>query len=112
MQSGRFDLAQAEFIETLKLDAGDADVSYSLGVVILKLKQKNSLALFHFARAAAYQGVGALSPNHPLNVRQFTVMAFERSHGYDPETLAKLFDLAKRQPFPPDEFTIAKLRIN
>jgi hypothetical protein len=106
----RKDNAKAEqsFISSLKVKAEDAQLNSLLGNVILAQKDpdKQSAALFHYARAASYTGQGALPDQTRSQLDTFFVNAYNRLHGEDPEGLQELRTLAKSQPLPPDGFKI------
>lgn len=106
----RKDNAKAEqsFVSSLKVKAEDAQLNSLLGNVILAQKdpEKQSAALFHYARAASYTGQGALPDQTRSQLDTFFVNAYNRLHGEDPEGLQELRTLAKSQPLPPDGFKI------
>ncbi len=64
MQRKDYPAAEKSLTEELKLNPADAEASYWLGTAILAQKQveRQASALYFFARAAAYEGPGALDP--------------------------------------------------
>jgi tetratricopeptide (TPR) repeat protein len=94
--------AEKEFMETLKINPNLAQVSYWLGDVVLKQgdPNKNELALFSFARAAAYDGEGALNPQGREQVDAYLKKVYARYTGTE-EGLDGLKAQAKTQPLPP-----------
>jgi len=100
--------AEKEFIQALELTPGAAQVSFWLGTVVQAQKNpdKNTLALFCFARAAAYDGQGALAPAGRQQMDAFLSKAYSNYHGPDAEGLAQLKNLAKANALPPADFKI------
>jgi len=104
--------AEKEFTECLKLNPNYAQVSAWLGTAIVaeKKPEKQSEALFDFARAASLdQAHGGLPPTEQKAVDTYFVNAFNRFHGQDPQLLQHIRDLAKAQPFPPADFKIENI---
>jgi hypothetical protein len=102
-------LQKKEFAECLKLNPNYAQVSFWLGTAIVaeKKPEKQSAALFHFARAASLDpSQGGLPAASRQPIETYFVNAYNRFHGQDPQGLQKLRDMAKAQPFPPDDFKI------
>jgi tetratricopeptide (TPR) repeat protein len=108
MMQKKNEVAEQEFIKTLELNPQAAQVSYWLGTCVLAEKNpdKNTLALFSFARAAAYDGPGALPPAGRQQVDAYLTKVYKNYHGDDPKGLADLKALAKAQPLPPPDFKI------
>jgi len=100
--------AEQEFVESLKINPNAGEVSYWLGGEILKQKkpERQSEALFHFARAAAYDGPGALTPAGRQQVQSYLEKAYNSYHGQDPTGLNELKTQAKSSAFPPPGFKI------
>jgi tetratricopeptide (TPR) repeat protein len=99
--------AEHAFIKALEVSPGAAQVSYWLGTVVLAQKNpdKNTLALYSFARAAAYDGQGALTPAGRQQIDQYLTKIYRSYHG-DESGLAELKQLAKAQPLPPPDLKI------
>jgi len=108
MQRKDNEQAEKAFTSSLKMKAEDAQVNSMLGNVILAQKDpaKQSMALFHYARAASYTGQGALPDAARQQLETFFTNAYTRFHGEDSEGLQKLRTLAKSQPLPPADFKI------
>jgi hypothetical protein len=107
MQRKSWDAAEGEFQKTLALDANNAEVDYFMGSVIVgeKNPQKMSAELFYFARAATYEGTGALAPAGRQKVLAFVTRAYKNYHGSD-EGFNDLVTLAKAQPAPAANYHI------
>lgn len=73
MQQQNFAKAEAEFTKSLQLNPAQGQISYWLGTVILSQKNpaQQSAALWHFARAAAYDGPGSLPAAQRAPVRAY-----------------------------------------
>jgi tetratricopeptide (TPR) repeat protein len=99
--------AEKEFMETLKVNPNLAQVSYWLGDVVLKQgdPNKNELALFSFARAAVYDGEGALNAQGREQVDGYLKKVYSRYTGTE-EGLDELKLKAKSQPLPPADLKI------
>jgi len=99
--------AEQEFREGLKLDPNQAEVSYWLGGVIVAQQkaERYSEAMFCFARAAAYDGQGALAPQGRTAADQYLTKLYVRYHG-DNSGLDELKASAKANVFAPDGFHI------
>jgi hypothetical protein len=98
--------AEKYITEDLKLNPNDAEASFWLGTVI-RLTQKPermSEMLFQFARAAAYDGPGAMDATSRQKALDYTTSTYTRFHGQDAEGLKQLLAVAKTQPFPPADF--------
>ncbi|MBI3667671.1 MAG: hypothetical protein HY236_15825 [Acidobacteria bacterium] len=100
--------AEKEFLKTLELSPNAAQVSFWLGNVVLAQKNpdKNTLALFSYARAAAYDGPGALPPAGRQQMDAYLAKVYRSYHGDDPKGLADLKNLAKASPLPPADLKI------
>lgn len=99
--------AEPEFIQGLRLDPNDAEISGWFGIVLALEKQpeKQVQALWHMARAASLRDAGAL----PAAQRRQMDAALERLYtSYHGETggLDQLRAQAAESPFPPKDFTI------
>ncbi len=107
MQQKKNDVAEKAFIKTLEVSPGAAHISNWLGTVILAQRnpEKNAAALFSFARAAAYDGVGALTPAGRQQIDAYLTKVYKGYHG-DDSGLAELKQLAKTQPLPPADLKI------
>ncbi len=101
--------AQADLTKLLQMDGSLAKVSYDLGDTILKqAKEKpeqQPLALFCYARAAAYEGSNSLPPQDRASIRKFLTDAYTKYHGSN-EGLDQLIATAKNTALPPGDFKI------
>jgi tetratricopeptide (TPR) repeat protein len=104
--------AEKEFTKVLQLNPNNAQVSYWLGTAILQEKkpERQSEALFHFARAASLdQPQGGLNPQARQSINTYFVTAYNRFHGEDAQGLQQLRDQSKAQPFPAAGFKIENI---
>ena len=85
MQRKSWDAAEGEFQKTLAMDPNNAEVDYFMGTVIASEKnpQKMPVAIFYFARAATYEGTGALPPAGRQQVLDYVKRAYKGYHGSD-----------------------------
>lgn len=101
--------AETELTAYLKKDPNQATTSYTLaGAILAQNKEhpeKQPIALYHFARAAAYTGPGALPADAQKQALDYITKTYKAYHGSD-EGLDKLLAAAKANPFPPEGFTI------
>jgi hypothetical protein len=70
-----------------------------------KKADKQSEALFHFARAAAYDGPGSLTPEGRQKIDAYLTKVYNTLHG-DSSGLAEVKALAKASAMPPADFKI------
>lgn len=99
--------AEKEFLASLALDPNNGQVSYWLGMVnrTVRSAEKQSSALYHFARAAAYDGPGAYPAAGRKELQGYLEKAYVQYHG-DRSGLAELLEQAKTQALPPPDFKI------
>lgn len=99
--------AEKEYKEALKENPNTGQVPYFLGTVILAQKKPETYAeaLFFFARAAAYDGTGALNPAGRKEVLAYLTKIYKTYHGSE-DDLKQLLDTAKANPMPPAGFAI------
>lgn len=107
MQSKDNVVAEKSFTEALKLDPTQAQISYWLGDVVMKQKdvKKNDLAMFSFARAAAYDGPNAMPAEGRQQVAEY-VKNLLKSYAGDTgvtEYWPRLEAMAKASAFPTGE---------
>jgi len=99
--------ADKYFIEALKRNPNDAQVSAWAGRVNVRTRQleRQGIALFHFARSAVYSGPGSF----PEQVRQQLLSTFEKNyinfHG-SKEGMDEVIKLAQSTAIPPEGFKI------
>ncbi len=99
--------AEKSFTEALKLDPTQAQISYWLGDVVMKQKdvKKNDLAMFSFARAAAYDGPNAMPAEGRQQVADYVKNLLK---GYAGDTglteyWPRLEAMAKASAFPTED---------
>jgi len=101
--------AETDLTAYLKKDPTQASTSYSLaGEILAQNKtqpQKQPIALYHFARAAAYTGPGALPAAQQRQALDYITKTYTAYHGSS-QGLPELLAMAKTNPFPPEGFTI------
>ncbi len=107
MQRKANDVAEENFKKALAINPNAVQVSYWLGTVILAQKkpERQSEAMYDFARAAAYDGTGALAPDGRKQIDTYLTKAYILLHG-DNSGLAELKTMAKANPVPPADFKI------
>lgn len=107
MERGQYLDADKHFIEALKRNPNDAQVSAWAGRANVRTRQldRQGIALFHFARAAVYSGPGGF----PENVRQQLLSTFEKNyvnfHG-SKDGMDEVIKLAQTTAIPPEGFKI------
>ncbi|MGC9949681.1 MAG: hypothetical protein ABSF64_25215 [Bryobacteraceae bacterium] len=107
MQRKNNELAEENFRKSLAISPNAVQVSYWLGTVLLaeKKPEKQSEALYDFARAAAYDETGALAPEGRKTIDAYLTKVYNSLHG-DSSGLAELKAMAKASPTPPADFKI------
>jgi hypothetical protein len=107
MQKGNNDEAEKFFVESLKSNGADAQVSLWTGTAIARQKklEKQGVALYHFARAGNYDGPGAL----PQQARDAVKASFEKNYvnfrgGKD--GMDQVVSAAKTTALPPADFKL------
>ncbi|MBM3774963.1 MAG: hypothetical protein FJW37_07330 [Acidobacteria bacterium] len=108
MQRKDNEKAEGAFRKSLEVNPNAGEVSYWLGTVILAQRkaERQPEALYHFARAAAYEGPGALTPQGRAQIDAYLTKAYTTYHGQDDAGLKALKQQAKGQPFPAADFKI------
>lgn len=101
--------AETELMNTLKMDGTNAQASYMLAGNLLSQQKdhpdKMPAALFEYARAATYDGQGALDAATRKQVDAFLTKAYTTFHGSG-AGLDQLKTQAKAAALPPDGFAI------
>jgi hypothetical protein len=99
--------AQKEFEAYLKVNPNNSSISYQLAQTLLAEKNPAlySEALWEFARAAAFDGQGALPAPNRQQVEAYFKKIYDQYHGSD-EGADQLLAQAKAQALPPDGFKI------
>ena len=107
MQRKNWAAAEAEFQKSLQVNPNSGQVDYYMGTSIASEKdiKKMPTALFYFARAATYEGAGALSPAGRQQVMTYVQKAYKSFHGSD-DGFNNLIAAVKSQPVPPSDFSI------
>jgi tetratricopeptide (TPR) repeat protein len=107
MQRKNYPVAEQNFKKSLEANPNAAQVSYWLGTTILaeKKPERQSEALYDFARAAAYDGPGSLTPQGRQQVNDYLTKAYKTLHG-DTSGLDGLKAQAKAAALPPPDFKI------
>ncbi len=108
MQAKNYTEAEKELRANLAANPADAEAAYWLGTSILAQKDiaRQPEALFYFARAAAYDGPGALDATRRKALLDYVTKAYETYHGKDAEGMQELLATAKANAAPPDGFKI------
>jgi tetratricopeptide (TPR) repeat protein len=108
VQRKNWTVAETNLTQELKLNPLDAQASMWLGSAIRgqQKPERQSEALFYFARAAAYDGPGALLLPDRKQMEGYLQKAYATFHGQDPEGLQQLLTVAKSNAFPPEGFKI------
>src|SRR5262249_6066533 len=106
MQRKNWDVAEADFQKSLQLNPNNGQVDYWMGFVIASAKkiERVPTALFYFARAATYDGPGAMDPSGRKQALDYVKRQYKSYHGGD-DGFDKLIAAAK-SPAPPAGFTI------
>ncbi|HLJ44545.1 MAG TPA: hypothetical protein VKU01_00970 [Bryobacteraceae bacterium] len=101
------DAAETEFKKSLAQNPKSGEIPYWLGIVIRQERkpEKMSEAIYYYARAAAYDGDGALAPAGRTAVNQQFKEIYTKYHG-GAEGMDQLMAQAKTNPMPPDNFKI------
>ena len=99
--------SEAELVKTLQADPTNAQASYMLATLLLGEQkdhpEKMPFALFEYARAAVYDGPGAMDAKTRGTVDNFlSTKAYPTYHG-SAEGLPELKTLAKANALPPSE---------
>lgn len=107
MQRKNWQAAEAAFQKSLQVNPNSGQVDYYMGTSIASEKdiKKMPAALFYFARAATYEGTGALNATGRQQVMTYVQKAYKSFHGSD-EGFNNLIAAAKTQPVPPADFAI------
>ena len=101
--------AEVELTKALQMDGTQAQVSYQLAGALLAQQQKDPtkqmLSLYHYARAAAYDGPNSLNAAGRGQILTFFNKAYATYHG-SAEGADQLLAMAKANPMPPADFKI------
>jgi hypothetical protein len=105
--------AEIELTKYLHMDPTQGATSLSLGGELLAQNkehpEKLAPGLYHFARAAAYDGQNSLPAASRKDALDYLTKTYTAYHGSN-EGLDKLLALAKNNPFPPEGFSIESIQ--
>jgi hypothetical protein len=107
MQRKQNEAAEQEFNIVLTNDPTAVETSTWNGTVIAMQRklEKQTAALFNFARAAYYEGAGALPPAQRTPLQAYLEKTYINFHG-SKEGLDKLIEMAKVAALPPADLKI------
>ena len=101
--------AEVELTKALQMDGTQAQVSYWLAGALLAQQQKDPakqmLSLYHYARAASYDGPNSLAAAGRAQILTFFNKAYATYHG-SADGADQLLATAKTQPMPAADFKI------
>ncbi|MEP6534920.1 MAG: hypothetical protein ABJF23_06370 [Bryobacteraceae bacterium] len=111
IQQKQWDAAEKEFRKELELSPTDAQVSYWVGQSIggQKDPKRTPEAIYFYARAASYDGPGALPPDFRKQVDDYLNKAYKGWHG-STDGLADIKNMAKTNAMPPPNFDIKSVK--
>jgi TPR repeat protein/class 3 adenylate cyclase len=109
IQRKNWAMAQSELQMTLALDPNNAEADYWLGSAIVaeKTPEKQFQALYYFARAATYDGPGALPADVRGRLLAYVREQYKTYRGSE-SGLDDLLKLAAREASPPSDFKIER----
>jgi|ERR1039458_6547365 hypothetical protein len=107
MQRSQNEVAEKEFLTVLQNNPNDAEASLWAGTVIAKQRklEKQSAALYQIARAAYFEGQGALPPATRTPLQAYLEKTYINFHG-SREGLDQVVEAAKKSALPPADFKI------
>jgi tetratricopeptide (TPR) repeat protein len=107
-QRKQYPAAEKAYLSSLKVNAANGQVVYSLGTVILLQRDpdKQAAGLYYVARAAAYTGQGALPAATRADIDKYLTNTYTTFHGSQ-EGLPELKKTAAAEPFPAAGFKIS-----
>jgi tetratricopeptide (TPR) repeat protein len=99
--------AEQQFKRSLELNPQNGQVAYWLGTVIAaeRIPEKQSAALFYFARAANYTGDGAMPEAGRKQIQAYLDKVYTNYHG-DKSGLQELIAMARDRATPPPDLKI------
>jgi tetratricopeptide (TPR) repeat protein len=99
--------AKKAYIESLRINPNNAQVSYTLGGLIIVERNVDTYpnGLFHIARAASLTGTGAIPEPNRKKIDDYLVARYTSFHG-SAEGLDELRKLATATALPPEGFKI------
>jgi len=107
LQRNQFETAETQLKKVLAANLNDSEVSFWLGIAILNQKKTDRYpeAFYNYARAAAYDGTGALAAAGRTTVKNQLQKFYTQFHG-SADGFDELLQLAKNSPTPPPDFKI------
>ncbi|MEO8025123.1 MAG: tetratricopeptide repeat protein [Bryobacteraceae bacterium] len=110
-QKKEYEKAEAAYTKSLELDPNAGQVSFWLGRVILAQRkpEKQVAALYHYARAASFDGTGALTAADRKSVKDYLSKVYKQYHGSE-EGLDEFLAKAKGSAGPPSDLKIKTAR--
>jgi len=103
-QRKNWDVAEQELSSSLKVDPNSGSSDYLMYLTMAN-KKNNSAAIFYYARAASYDGPGALTPQGRQGAMTEVQKIYTMYHG-KADGFNELVAMAKTTPMPPDGFHI------
>ena len=102
LQRKNWEASEAEFQKSIGINPNNSEVDYLMGTAIATEKkvEKMPQALCFFARAATYDGQGALNPDGRKQVLAYVQKAYKTYHGSD-DGFNDLIAAAKASPTCP-----------
>jgi tetratricopeptide (TPR) repeat protein len=99
--------AEKAYLQSLQINPNNAQVSYTIGSLIIVQRNVDTYpaGLFHIARAASLTGTGAIPEPNRKKIDDYLVARYTSFHG-SAEGLDELRKLAVSSPLPPDGFKI------
>ncbi len=107
LQRQKYEDADKNFIEALKRNPADAQASFWAGTANLRTKklERQGVALFHFCRAAYYDGQGALPEQNRNQLKASFEKNYVNFHG-DKNGMEDVITQCKASPIPPETFKL------
>lgn len=108
MQAKDYVEAEKRLRANLSINPADAEAAYWLGSSLIGQKkvELQSEALFFIARAAAYDGPGAVDAARRKTLLDYVTSAYNTYHGKDEAGLQELLATAKANAMPPAGFKV------
>jgi tetratricopeptide (TPR) repeat protein len=99
--------AKKAYLQSLQVNPNNAQVSYTLGSLIIVERNVDTypIGLFHIARAASLTGTGAIPEANRKKIDDYLVARYTSFHG-SAEGLDELRKLATSTALPPEGFKI------
>jgi tetratricopeptide (TPR) repeat protein len=102
--------AEKAYIESLRINPNNAQLSYTLGGIILTQRNPETYptGLFHIARAASLTGTGAIPEPNRKKIDEYLTSTYTKFHG-SAEGLDQVRKLATSAALPPEGFKIESI---